>query len=165
MAYKDLREWIDELNKEGELATVKEEVDWELEIGGIVREVCDKEGQALLFENVKDHKNTVCTKLFTAGVATRGRVAMMLGLPKTTGYKELIKVWKERISKPIKPVIVDSGPCKENIVKGDDVDLLQFPVPHWHALDGGRYIGTWDAVITKDPETGIRNVGNYRAME
>jgi UbiD family decarboxylase len=164
MAYKDLREWIDKLQKEGELARVQEEVDWELEIGGIVREVCDKGGQALLFENVKDHKNTVCTKLFTAGVATRGRVAMMLGLPKTTGYKELIKVWKERINKPIKPVDVDSGPCKENIVKGDDVDLLQFPVPRWHPLDGGRYIGTWDAVITKDPDTGWENAGLYRQV-
>ena len=53
MAYNDLNEWIATLEKEGEIARVKAEVDWNLEIGGIVQENFDREGPALLFENIK----------------------------------------------------------------------------------------------------------------
>ena len=164
MAYRDLREWIDTLEKEGELARVQAEVDWNLELGAIARENMDRGGPALLFENIKDYKDTICRKLFTCSLSTFSRIALMLGLPKDTPYKDLIQVWRERIKKPVKPVIVDTGPCKENILKGDDVDLFQFPVPHWQKLDGGRYIGTFHGVVTKDPDTGWINVGMYRQM-
>ncbi len=164
MAYRDLRDWINTLEEDGESARVKAEVDWNLEIGGILREVCDTNGPALLFENIKDHKDTLCTRLSTGSLATFSRVALMLGLPKETPYQELIKVWRERCKKPIKPVVVDTGPCKENILKGDEVDLFQFPAPHWQKLDGGRYIGTYHGVVTKDPDTGWENVGTYRQV-
>jgi UbiD family decarboxylase len=164
MAYYDMREWIDKLEKEGELARIKTEVDWDLEIGGIAREAADREGPALLFENIKDHKNTIGKKFFTSSLSTFSKIALMLGLPKDTPYKDLIHVWRERIKKPVKPVIVDTGPCKENILKGSDVDLFQFPTPHWQKLDGGRYIGTFHGVITKDPDSGWTNVGTYRQM-
>jgi hypothetical protein len=49
----------------------------------------------------------------------------MLGLPKETPYRDLIRIWRERIKKPVKPVVLDKGPCKENILKGKDVDLFQ----------------------------------------
>lgn len=49
-------------------------------------------------------------------------------------------------------------------MKGKDINLLHFPVPRWHELDGGRYIGTDDLVITRDPEEGWVNVGTYRIM-
>jgi UbiD family decarboxylase len=164
MAIKDLREWISLLEKEGELARVKTEVDWDLEIGGVLRETMDRKGPALLFENIKDHKDTTCTKLFCGSLATLTRIALMMGLAKNTPYKELIQVWRERVKKPIKPVVVATGPCKENILKGDDVDLFQFPTPHWEKLDGGRYIGTFHGVITKDPDTGWENAGVYRQV-
>jgi UbiD family decarboxylase len=164
MAYYDMREWIDKLEKEGELTRINTEVDWDLEIGGIVREVTDREGPALLFENIKDHRNTIGQKLFTCSLSTFSKIALMMGLPKDTPYKELIRVWRERVKKPVKPVIVDKGLCKENILKGDDVDLFQFPVPHWQKRDGGRYIGTFHGVVTKDPDSGWTNVGTYRQM-
>ncbi|MCL5960934.1 MAG: UbiD family decarboxylase [Chloroflexi bacterium] len=164
MAYRDQREWIDKLEKEGKLARVKTEVDWNLEIGGILRETLDTKGPALLFENIKDHKNTLCTKLFTNSLGTYDRIALALGLPANTSYRDLIMVWRERTRKPIKPVLVETGPCKENILKGDDVDLFQLPVPKWHKLDGGRYISTFDGVVTKDANTGWENVGVYRAV-
>jgi UbiD family decarboxylase len=164
MAYSDMRDWINTLEENGELARVRTEVDWNLEIGGILREVCDTNGPALLFENIKDHKDTICTRLFTASLSTFPRVALMLGLPKDMPYKELIKIWRERLRQPIKPVVVDSGPCKENILKGDEVDLFQFPTPHWHKLDGGRYIGTYHGVVSKDPDTGWENSGTYRQV-
>ena len=164
MAYVDLREWIDALEKESELARVKVEVDWDLEIGGITQETFDRKGPALLFENIKDHKNTVCTRLFTGSLATYPRMALMLGMPKDTPYSDLIRIWRERSRKPIKPVVVESGPCKENVLKGDDVDLFQFPVPQWHDRDGGRYIGTFDGVVTKERDSDWMNVGLYRQM-
>lgn len=164
MAYHDLRDWIAKLEREGELARIHEKVNWDLEIGGITQETIDRKGPALLFENIKDHENTLCTKLFTGSMATYSRVALMLGVPKDTPYPDLIKIWRERFKKPVKPVVVDSGPCKENVLKGGDVDLFQFPVPKWHDRDGGRYIGTFDGVVTKDIETGWMNVGLYRQM-
>jgi len=164
MAYRDLREWIDTLEKEGELARVQAEVDWNLELGAIARENMDRGGPALLFENIKDYKDAPCRKVFTCSLSTYSRIALMLGVPKDTPYKELIQIWRERIKKPKKPVIVDTGPCKENILMGDEVDLFIFPTPHWQKLDGGRYIGTFHGVVTKDPETGWINVGTYRNM-
>ena len=164
MAYENLREWIAKLESEGELARIKTKVNWDLEIGGIVQEVFDTKGPALLFENIKDHENTICKKLFTASLSTYSRIALMLGLPKDTPQSELIQECRERMKNPIKPVMVETGPVKENILKGDQVDLFQFPAPRWHDMDGGRYIGTCDGVVTKDPETGWVNIGLYRRM-
>lgn len=164
MAYQDLREWIEKLESEGDLAKVTKEVDWNLEIGAIARENMDRGGPTLLFENIKDHKDAICKRLITCSLSTHSRVAMMLGLPKDSPYKDIIQVWRKRTKERVKPVIIDSGPCKENIIKGDDVDLFQFPAPHWQKLDGGRYIGTFHGVVTKDPDTGWLNVGMYRQM-
>lgn len=164
MPYQDIRDWIDKLEKEKELAKIKTEVDWNLEIGGILRENTDRGGPALLFENIKGYKDTICTKLFAGSLATLSRIALMLELPKHTPYQEIIRVWRERSKKTLKPVVLNTGPCKENILKGDDIDLFQFPVPHWNKLDGGRYISTFAGVVTKDANTGWENVGVYRAV-
>ena len=164
MAYRDLRAWITTLEENGELARVKTEVDWNLELGAIARENMDRGGPALLFENIKGHKSTLGRTVFTCSLSSYSRIALMLGEARDTPYKELIKIWRERIRKPVKPKIVDTGPCKENIVAGDEVDLLQFPVPHWLERDGGRYIGTFHGVVTKDPDTNWTNVGMYRQM-
>ena len=61
-------------------------------------------------------------------------------------------------------MIVDRGPVKENILRGADVDLLQLPAPLWHKMDGGRYLGTFDGVVTKDADSDWINVGLYRRM-
>ena len=79
MAFKDLREWITKLEEVGELARIKTKVDWDLEIGGVARETFDREGPALLFENIKDHENTICQKLFVGSLATYPRIALMMG--------------------------------------------------------------------------------------
>lgn len=162
MAFKDLREWLDLLEKERELFRVTSKVDWDLEIGGIVQKVFDEGGPALLFENIQDHENTLCKKLFTASLSTRSRVALMLGLPGYTSLKTLIEVYRDRLEHPVKPVMLETGSVKENIVQKDDINLFEFPTPKWHHLDGGRFIGTFDGVVTRDPETGWTNVGLYR---
>jgi 4-hydroxy-3-polyprenylbenzoate decarboxylase len=60
--------------------------------------------------------------------------------------------------------VVKKGPILENVLSGKDVDLLKFPVPFMHELDGGRYIGTGCLVVTRDPEEGWVNLGTYRGM-
>ncbi|MDP2726527.1 MAG: UbiD family decarboxylase, partial [Dehalococcoidia bacterium] len=72
--------------------------------------------------------------------------------------------WARALDNPLNPILVKSGPCKENIQIGDEVDLEKFPAPFLHEGDGGRYIGTWTTVITKDPDTGWVNWGMYRLM-
>ena len=165
MAVKDLREWIEVLEKEGEVARVNTKVDWNLELGGITQETFDREGPALLFENIKDYEDALCKRFFTGALATYPRIALMLGVPKETPPRELISIWRKRAKNLIKPKIVSTGPCKENRIKGGEIDLLkQFPVPLWHKLDGGRYIGTFDGVVTKERDGDWINVGNYRRM-
>lgn len=165
VAYADMRDWIATLEEQGELARVKREVDWDLELGAVVQETFDRSGPALLFENIKGYgRSTIGSKVFVGSLGAYTRVALMLGLPKKTPYPELIRVWKERSKERVAPVKVSSGPCKEIILKGDDVDLFQFPVPQWHKFDGGRYIGTFDGVVTHDLDGAWMNVGLYRQM-
>ncbi len=164
MAYKDLREFIGLLEKENELLKVPLEVDWQYEVSGWIwksSRMGDK-GPALLFEKLKGYPPGY--RLFADGISTYQRFALALGLPKDTSPREIINFYRERIKKPIPPKIVATGPVKENILLGEDVDMLKFPVPWWLPRDGGRYIGTWFGVITKDPETGIANMGMYRIM-
>ena len=164
MAYHSLRGWIAKLEEEGLLKRITAEVDWNLELGGIARRTADEEGPALLFENVKDYESTPCRKVFVGGLASRERLAMALGLPRETSYRVIIEFIKQRLEERLDPVMVASGPVKENIIKGDAVNLYDFPVPWWNHLDGGRYINTYSNQVTMDPDTKIMNVGTYRGM-
>jgi UbiD family decarboxylase len=157
----DLRSFIERLDKEGELAKVKAEVDWKYELGAIAFKCLGPPaGPALLFEKVKESS----IPLFTGGLLTVKRLAISLDLNPQTDEKSLILEGAKRLEKPIKPIVAPTGPCKENKYFGKDVNILKFPVPWWTEKDGGRYIGTWNQVITKDPETGWTNVGTYRLM-
>ena len=64
----------------------------------------------------------------------------------------------------IPPVYIEDGPVFENIMTGDDIDVLSFPSPMWHEDDGGRYIGTGTYNVTQDPDTGSYNMGCYRVI-
>lgn len=161
---KDLRGWIALLEQEGELRRIRAEVHWNREIGAITRKVCGQEGPALLFENITDYQEGPFTRLFTNGLGSRARVALVLRLSKDTPYQVITKTFKERFAQPIKPIVVRDAPVKQNILQGEKVNLLQIPVPQWSHLDGGRYINTTGAVVTRDPETGFLNVGIYRGM-
>ena len=164
MAYKSLRDWLARLEEEGQVKHITTEVDWNLELGAIVRRVSDQKGPALLFENIKDYKNTACRKFVALTMGTRGRTAMALGLPKDVSYRGITEALREGFKKRIEPVIVSSGPVKENIMKGDAVNLYEIPVPKYFYMDGGRYISTHSATVTMDPDTKLMNIGMYRGM-
>lgn len=164
MAFKDHREFFELLEKEGELVRITHQVDWDLEVGAIGRRVYEKGGPCLLFENIKDYPKGFRISNGTTG--TWPRVALALNLPKDTSVRDIYRAYEERFGKKIPPRLVkkDEAPCKENIMKGHDVDLFKFPTPMIHDGDGGRYIGTWDIVVSKDPESNWTNWGMYRFM-
>lgn len=164
MSDGDLREWLVRLESEGELKRIRAEVDWDLELGSVTAMARKKGLSGLLFENIKGYENGACRRVFTGSLVNSRQISMMFGLPKSTNHKELVRAFREKIKSGIKPVTVSSGPVKENIVKGKDIDVLDFPVPRWNYLDGGRYIGTLAGVVTRDPENGTQNLGLYRAM-
>jgi UbiD family decarboxylase len=167
VAFGDLRGWIAALKAAGELHEVAAEVDWNIELGTIVRMAQGPgTGPALLFDNIKDYNrpDRRCGRVFAGGLASHRRVAMMLGLAPDAHPRELVRIGRSILTGSVPPKIVKSGPVKDNIVAGNDIDLTQFPTPYWNRLDGGRYLLTYGGVVTKDPESGIMNVGIYRGM-
>ncbi len=162
MPFKDLREFIAKLEEYGEAQRIEEEVDWNLEAGAMLRRSAEAGLPAPLFEKVRGYPQGY--RLFGGGAAKFSRLAIAMDMPPDTPKKELIEEYLRRKRQPIKPILVGDGPCKENIHVGEEVDLLEFPVPMIHDVDGGRYIGTWHLTISKDLDTDWVNWGMYRHM-
>jgi 4-hydroxy-3-polyprenylbenzoate decarboxylase len=164
LAYDDLRGWIAEADRLGELRTIRG-ASWEEDIGDAAEAVIKAdEGPAVLFDEVKGcHKGYRLLINVFAGK----RRNMTLGFPDDLTKAELSDAVYESHVKDRKTIpfkIVDGGPILENVLTGDDIDLLKFPTPIWHAQDGGRYIGTGTYSVTRDPDDGWINVGTYRSM-
>lgn len=157
---KDMRDFIAQAEKEGMLHRIKAEVDWDLELSHIAKLNEEEQGPALLFEKVKGYTSPVITSVCT----TTQRLALIMGAPKESTLVDLMRLWVEKNETKIPPKLVDTGPCKENIMKGKDVDLFKFPAPKFYPLDGGRFFGTAHFVVSKDPETGWVNLGTYRCQ-
>jgi UbiD family decarboxylase len=159
MPYRDLREFLKKLEKEGEVLKIEPEVDLMYEVGAVCRLALDRGGaernKALYFSRLKGSFYPLAVNL----LATRKRFCLAL----ECNPDEIHREWIRRTEKPIEPRIVKDGPCKEVVHVGKDVNLFQLPIPMWNELDGGRYI-TFHSHISKDPETGVRNAGMYRAM-
>ncbi|MEW6142968.1 MAG: UbiD family decarboxylase [Chloroflexota bacterium] len=161
----DLRTFIEKARQHDEVQVV-EGAHWDMEMGqiGEIQESIPTR-PLLLFDKVPGYPPgfRVALNVF----ASPYRTAIALGLPPDLRGVELVKAFKNRIAEGIKrvpPVWVETGPVKENVLKDRDVDLLKFPVPKWHALDGGRYIGTGAVCIMRDPEEDWVNVSVYRVQ-
>jgi len=162
MAIKDLRSFIEALEREGDLVRIEKEVDWNLEMGAIIRRVYETQDRAPFFQKIKDAPGV---RALGAPLASYKRMAIALEINPDSSIKEINDEIERRIANPIKPVIVDNGQCKENILLGDDINLFKFGAPMAHDGDGGRYITTWGLVITKDLENpDWVNWGMYRQM-
>jgi len=160
MAYTDLREYVAALEKKGKLKRVKKEVDKDWELSAVCRQLFKKipphDRPALIFENVKGFAIPV-----VAGVLGASRHIYAIGL-ETDSVEGINRKWDHALGHPIAPRVVKEGPCKENILHGKDVDITKLPIPIWTVgQDPGPFF-TSPYVITKDPETGVRNVGTYR---
>ena len=167
MGYKDLRDFLKAVEAYGELKRFNG-VDRDLEMGSIA-ELVYHEGKdpkpVLLFDDIPGFpKGYQC--LFGTFSSPR-RLAMAFGLPEDQlERKTMLHNWRKRSkdSSLIPPKFVDSAAADANVLRGDRVDLLTFPSPKFHELDGGRYIGTGHTVIQRDPDTGYVNSGVYRVM-
>jgi UbiD family decarboxylase len=156
MSFFDLREFLKRLDSLGELHRIETSVDPEWEVGAICRENFDRRGPALQFNRVGNHRTPL-----VVGVLGKSKLyGLALGVQPT--LKEIYGKWQEALKNPIKPILLETGPCKEVI--SEEINLYEdpFPVPRWHVLDGGPYLGTFHLVISKDPESGWNNCGMYR---
>lgn len=159
----DLRELLDALRPLGELRQV-DGADWDLELGAITELMALRDGPALLFDHVTGYPAgyRVLSNLFNSP----RRVALLMGLGREVGGVALVGAIKERFRQieRLAPVTVDRAPWQAERRRGPELDLLTLPTPKWHEHDGGRYLGTAVAVITRDRESGWVNVGTYRGQ-
>jgi UbiD family decarboxylase len=167
---KDLREYLEALRAIGELQSVGKQVDLDLEIGAICRRCYETGAPAPLFENIKGVKPGFRVLGAPAGVSSQpglylSRIALSLGLHCRVSGREIVTALVEgRTRNPIIPRTVKTGPCKENVLTGDAVDVRQFPAPKLHGDDGGRYINTFGIVIARTPDKRWTNWSIARIM-
>ena len=165
--YEDLRDLIDRFDEMGELARV-DGADWNLEIGALSETVAGANpgrAKALLFDHIEGY--TPGFRILSGGANALRRLALVLGLPDPENETELVKAYRQHMKTEfelIPPEQVASGPILDNVMRDDEVDLYKFPVPFVHELDGGRYIGTDDLIIMRDPDSGWINSATYRVM-
>ncbi|MDD3473186.1 MAG: UbiD family decarboxylase, partial [Syntrophaceae bacterium] len=153
-----IREFIKLLEQKKQIVKVDRPVNGQ-EAAAIIWELNERKGPAVWFKSVDGSKVPMIANLF----GEYSRMALALGLPEDSTPRMIrdyyAKVMREK-NQWIKPKMVKTGPCKEVILKGDQVDLFKFPIIQWAPKDGGPYI-TLNGTISKDPEFG-RNIGMYR---
>ncbi|HLG07679.1 MAG TPA: menaquinone biosynthesis decarboxylase [Gaiellaceae bacterium] len=171
---RDLREWIALLEREGELRRISAEVDPDLEITEITDRVVKSGGPALLFGSPKGSKHPLLINQF----GTERRMCLAFGVEKLDDVAAKLEdvlemqppqglVEKVRGLRKLKsiadsmPKTVSKASCQEVVVQGDDIDLGTLPIQRCWPGDPAPFI-TLPAVITKDPSSGVRNVGMYR---
>lgn len=164
MTEVSLRSFMAQLEAEGDLCRIKAEVNWDQEMAAISRVNLGQNGPALLFENIKDYADSYCSRVLTCAIGKLSQAALALGMSANSTHQEVIAEFRRRYRAPIAPEIVDTGPVKDNILTGDDINLFDLPAPLFHYQDGGRYIDTFACTITKDPQSGTPNVGIYRGQ-
>ena len=176
MSFKDIREFVSFLEDKGELRRVRTAVSRDLEITELADRTVKSGGPALLFENVEGYSMPVAINLF----GTHQRVAWALGVDSLDDLTERVRKLLAVVQGPpaglkgklgalgdlvglarTQPKTVKKAPCQEVVITGDDVDIDMLPALKCWPMDAGRFI-TLPLVISRDPETGRRNVGTYR---
>ena len=177
MAYQDLREFIAQLEKDGDLVRIRQKINPDLEITEISDRTLRAGGPALLFEQAGDSRIPLLANLF----GTEQRVALAMGETQAEALREIGKLlaflkepepprgFKEALKTlPIYRKVLDMSPklvkkpkCQENILKGDDVDLSLLPIQTCWPGDAGALI-TWGLVTTRGPHKTRDNLGIYR---
>ncbi len=164
LPYADLREWLAEAEKLGEV-TVAKGLGKDADIGQAAELVMHSdEADCVVFDEIPGHEPgyRVLVNFFGGK-----RKNMTLGFPTELSKIELSEAYYAAQLKDLIPIpyeTVEDGPVTENVFEGDDVDLGRFPAPFWHPDDGGHYIGTGSYDVTVDPDTGWMNLGTYRVM-
>ncbi|WP_045877395.1 menaquinone biosynthesis decarboxylase [Pseudofrankia sp. DC12] len=174
MAWADLRAFLGDLEKHGELRRIKAPVDPRLEVTEIVQRVVRAGGPALLFENPVGSDLPLAINVF----GTEKRMARALGVEKLDDLGDRIadmlrpelphgfSGMRDALGKAARltnmpPKKVRTAPCQDVVYKGDEVDLFRLPgILSWPD-DGGAFLNL-GLTHTRHPETGARNLGMYR---
>jgi 2,5-furandicarboxylate decarboxylase 1 len=153
MPFNDLREFIGFLESKGELIRTKKPVDVKYEISAYIRKTSDVQGPALLFDNVKEFTIPVLGGAF----ATRKRALLAL----ETSNEDYVNKFHDALDHLVAPKLTANAPCKDVIIKGQDVDLNKLPVPIFSEKDPAPFI-TLGLCISRDPKSGGKNTSIYR---
>lgn len=167
--YADFRAYLKTLEENEKLVRVKREINKDTELQPLVRwqfrGLPEEERKAFLFENIIDSRGRKHSIPVAIAAFAASREIYALGMKCRPG--EIFEKWAAALQKRIDPVIVDSGPVQQEVYMGDELlgegrGLDKFPIPiSTPGFDPTPYV-TAGPCITKDPETGVRNVGNYR---
>ncbi len=172
MPIEDVSEFIEQLEKAGELKRVKTQVDSNLEVSEILSRVMYANGPAILFENIKNYDTPILANAFGSikrleiGLEMQDfteigqRIVDMTRMEMPTGILDKLKKLPE-LSKmtDIAPKLQKSGPVTEVIEDTPTFDKI--PILKTWPKDAGKFI-TFGLIATKHPETGVRNLGVYR---
>ena len=167
---KSLREYIDALKARGEVQEIDAEVDWNLEVGAIIRRSYELRAPAPLFNKIKGIEAGFRVLGAPAGLSRQPglsliRIALSLALAPSATAREIVETLASAHHKPaIPPRRVADGPCKEHKLLGPDVDLYRLPAPLIHDGDGGRYLNTWGTIIVQKPDLQWTNWSITRMM-
>lgn len=165
--YGDLRDWLDQVDRLGELTTIRG-ADRELEIPAIWETVSREGGgirPAMLFDEIPGFPTGF--RILFGQLESVRRLALTLRLKlNQTDILSCVKACRDRLRQMVlvPPQKVEYGKILENVDSGSNVDLYKFPAPKHHEKDGGRYFGTGHCVISRDPDEGWVNLGTYRCM-
>ncbi len=163
MAFDSLGDFINAADKVGEVLYVNG-ADLEMDVGGLTELTAEKNGPMIVFDKFAGYP--VGFRVAANANRTLRRFALAMDLPIDIHPLELLRRWRDKRagSVPMAARVVKDGPILSNVQQGDAVNINSFPAPRWHPGDGGRYIGTQDMVVLRDPEDGWVNLGCYRAM-
>lgn len=156
--FTELGSFLSFLEESGRLKRVRESVDKDWEIACIARwameSTSETDAYAILFEHVKNYTVPVVVNLY----ASYATYATALGIIP----EAVLERWARALAQPRKPVVVERAPVHEVVETESAANLLKIPAPVWTpGRDAGPYLSAAN-VITKDPETGVQNMGAYR---
>ena len=164
LPYHDLRQWLEEAKKLGEVKEVSG-LSYENDIGTLVEMSAHADdAPCFVFENVP---GTLPGSRLLVNFFAGKRKAMTLGFSTEQSKLELSESFRVNhagMQRRIAPKFVATGPVMQNVMEGASIDVTKFPAPRWHPQDGGRYIGTGCYNIMRDPDDGWINCGTYRVM-
>ena len=161
MPYESFRQYLEILEQNGCLKWIDAEVDKDWEITSVARnyfrQTKESERCALGFRNVNGYDIPV-----VLGAIGGSRKIYGLAMEAEPNFGSIKETWTRALANPLEPVEMDNGPCKEVILKGDEVDLYNFPIPTWTPEKDPAPFLTAPCLITRHAETGIGNIGTYR---
>jgi 2,5-furandicarboxylate decarboxylase 1 len=154
MPYQDFRQFLDVLRQHGELIDVNRPVALN-DVGKAMKQSYVRQGPAIMFT-----RNGTDYPLVAGVYSTRSKALLAFEADEDTIFDKVLT----GLDNPIPPTaFAGKAPCQDEVITGEDIDIRRWPVPTYSPQDGGPYI-TPGIVVSKDPETGIPDIGHYRFL-